>query len=94
MHVQRVVVLLSLVATAQQCFCPADQLQKQKNVINSQTGSSLILPVSGNVYPKGYSFRECKLAHNQCVCVNEEIALYKIEFLGVFTKTIWLINFL
>ncbi|KAL8110281.1 hypothetical protein AgCh_026124 [Apium graveolens] len=55
MHLQRVVVLLYLVVRAQQCFPSSDQLQKQMNV-NSQTGSSVILPVSGNVYPKGYYY--------------------------------------
>ncbi|XP_017231015.1 aspartic proteinase Asp1 isoform X2 [Daucus carota subsp. sativus] len=54
---QRVMVLLYLVAlseTFQQCFSFSnDQLVKPENVAYHK-GSSIILPVSGNVYPKGY----------------------------------------
>ena len=56
---QRVMVLLYLVAlseTFQQCFSFSnDQLVKPENVAYHK-GSSIILPVSGNVYPKGYLF--------------------------------------
>ncbi|KAK1347226.1 Aspartic proteinase Asp1 [Heracleum sosnowskyi] len=59
MHDQRRVMTWKIVlmyfvvisATIQECFC--DYNQGHKNVTN-QLGSSVILPLTGNVYPKGY----------------------------------------
>lgn len=53
-----------LSATIQECLCDYNHLQK--NVTN-QLGSSVILPVTGNVYPKGYVGLE--LDHYVGMCV-------------------------
>lgn len=85
MDEQWVMVLLYLVAlsgTVQQCLCfSSDQLQKQDNVTD-QIGSSVILPVSGNVYPKGYLFVVLLLII-MCVCVcDKRTWVYMMNYYG------------
>lgn len=48
--------IVALSTTVQQCFSFSnDQLQKMENVTD-QIGTSIILPLVGNVYPKGSVF--------------------------------------